>query len=693
MLELFNLVKQNKIEEVLSFILKNKILDLDMKDKNENYLINYIILNNQIELLNELLNKENIIISFDIMDNDGRTLFYYCIKYNFIEITNILIDNNRKSIGINILDNKDKIGFTALHYCILFNNFNIFKILLKNHANPYLINKDGDNIFNYSIKKNKHIFIEYLLDQKYHINFVNKNGDTLLQVALIYNSEIINKIVMIKGNLNNINKDEGLTALHQSIIYNNISIFNNILDYININIADFYGNTAFHYIFIYKKLEFLDNILNKNILYNISNINGDIPLHLLLNSNIVNDIDNKFLEKIIINTDINIQNNDGITCFYLLNQHNMINNYKHILVNKQIDFFINNIELTDKLTNLLIESYYNQIKLNKDKLQLPWEKSCFDSEKKCKLKIKDMIVKERKSFPKTSILDLKMDNGIFTNMCFYTGYPIDILFGIILLQQTFEKQGLNIILDYPLTINNNLEDYYTKIGLNYPFKNDFSNFEIIWVYQKIFFPTYFEIEIELLLKKSKYIVIPIGISISQGSHANILFWDVENKTIERFEPNGSNYPNNFNYNPDLLDDILYNKFKYFDNNIKYYKPQYFLPVISFQILENLENENCKKIGDPNGFCAVWCIWWVYQRMLNIHNNEINITNFANELIKIIKFDNISFKNIIRNFSKKITEIRDKLLITINKDINDWITHNYTEEELNKLERNIIKLYL
>lgn len=691
MLELFNLIKQNKFEEIINFILENKILDLDIKDKNDNYLINYIILNNQIELLNKLLNIENIIISFDIIDNDGRTLFYYCIKYNFIEITNLLIDNNRKSIGINILDNKDKIGFTSLHYCIIFNNLDIFKILLKNNANPYLINNEGDNIFNYSLKKNKNLFIEYLLEQKYHINFVNRNGDTLLQVALIYKSRIINKILFLKTNLNNINKDEGSTALHQSIIYNNFYVFNDILNYVNVNIADFFGNTALHYIFIYKRLDFLDSLLNKDILYNISNINGDTALHLLLNSNIINTIDEKIIKKLILNTDINIQNNEYITCFSLLYEHNMIIKYKDILVTKQIDFFINNIELTDKITNLLIESYYNQIKLNKDKLLLPWEKSCFDSEKKCKSKIKDMITKERKSFPKTSVLDLKIDNGIFTNICFYTGNPIDILFGIILLQQTFENQGLKIVLDYPLTINNNLDDYYIKLGLNYPFKNDFSNFEIIWLYQKIFFPTYFEIELELLLKKSKYIVIPIGITISQGSHANILFWDVKNKTIERFEPNGANHPHDFNYNPDLLDDILYNKFKYFDNNIKYYKPNHFLPVISFQLLENLENETCKKLGDPNGFCAVWCIWWVYQRMLNINNTEIFINNIASELIKIIKFDNNSFKNIIRNFSKKITEIRDKVLNTINKDINDWITRNFNEEDLSKLERNIIKL--
>ena len=172
-----------------------------------------------------------------------------------------------------------------------------------------------------------------------------------------------------------------------------------------------------------------------------------------------------------------------------------------------------------------------------------------------------------------------------------------------------------------------------------------------------------------------------------GSHANILFWDIANKTLERFEPNGANYPVGLNYNPDLLDNLLENKFKKYDSNIKYYKPSNFLPIIGFQILENLETNKYKKIGDPNGFCGVWCIWWVYQRMLNLTNN-ISINIIATELIKYIKLDNQSFKNIIRDFSSKITNIRDNFLQKYKLDINDWIVGNYTHEILNKLEKYI-----
>ena len=390
---------------------------------------------------------------------------------------------------------------------------------------------------------------------------------------------------------------------------------------------------------------------------------------------------------------------------------NLLELFHDILIIKPLNFYIedNNfkhIEINDNILDLLVESYYNQIKINKDELLIDWEKWCstdlFEklktiidkkkiigktSEEICKNKIRDIIVKEKRSLPAKTNLNLILDNGIFVNLCFYTGTPIDILFGLILLNNTFKNKGLGLILDYPLTINTPLEIYYKKLSLDYPYKLDFSNIEIIWCYQQIFFPSYFDDIIKNKIKNSKYIIIPIGIITSLGSHANILFWDIKNNIIERFEPNGSNFPAGFNYNPSLLDNLLENKFKQINKNIIFYPPYKFLPNISFQKIEGLEIKKCK-LGDPNGFCGVWCIWWVYQRMLNIDNDKLNLNNIAINLIKYIKFDNISFKSVIRNFSKKITEIRDSYFKKYSIDINDWILGNYDKEILNKLEKDI-----
>ena len=132
----------------------------------------------------------------------------------------------------------------------------------------------------------------------------------------------------------------------------------------------------------------------------------------------------------------------------------------------------------------------------------------------------------------------------------------------------------------------------------------------------------------------------------------------------------------------LFDSLIVN------NKIKYIKPSDYLPVIGFQILESIESSRCSKIGDPNGFCAVWCIWWIEQKL---NYPDLDSKNLALKLIEIVKIKNIKFKNLIRNYSKNITDLRDNYLKKYDIDINDWINDEYTEEIINDLEKDIIQL--
>ena len=720
--EIFALLKSQNFEQVYKLIKSKKITNLDFRDANYNYFIQYIINYNQFNILGLILEmgKTNVInIRLDILDSDGRSILYNCIKYNYIEMIEELIEYNKETIGISIIDISDRLGLTALHYSVIFNNFKAFKLLIENEADPYILSKDGSNVFVTCLMYKRNEMLEHLLEKKYNVNFTSGTGETLLQIAVNYqNNQIINKLLNTPINLNNATNDYGLSVLHQSIILNNFDLFKKLLAKpVDINLADFYGNTPLHYILSEKRLEYLEIFFSKpDIKLNGTNINGETPLHLLLDlEGEIDNISESIVNKIILESDLNIQDNQGITGLMKIVNNNLQEKFKELLVIKPLNFFIedNNskqIEMTDELLNILVESYWNQIKINRDELLVDWEKWCstesFDklksiietkvgitgtkAEDLCKNKIRYVIKNEKRTLPKLSNIELNFDNGIFTNYCYYTGSPIDILFGLLLLNQDFSSKGLKVIIDYPLTVNESLEQYYKKIGLDYPYKLDFSNIEIIWSYQKLFFPSYFDDEIGKALSEAKYITIPIGIETSVASHANIIFWDVANKTVERFEPNGSHYPIGLNYNPELLDRLLENKFKQFDPDIQYMPPYKFLPTISFQILENLETVKCKKIGDPNGFCGVWCVWWVYQRMLNISNPKLTIANVAEEIIKFIKMDNQSFKAIIRNFSKKITQIRDTYMKKYSIDINDWVVGNYTPDILDKLEKDIFK---
>jgi len=705
---IFNLIKNNDTQQAIKMIRDTK-MNLNIKDENSNYLIHYVINYNNSTLFKEFIDNN---ARLDVLDSDNRTILFNIIKFDYQELLKQLLKVNKTHVGISLLDIKDKNGLTALHQCILYNNFKIFKILLENSANPYISDNNNSNCIMMTIIYNRDEMIKYFIDNKYRMNIMSSKNETLLQVALNHQNEYAIKLLLVTNiDLNNQDTENGFTLLMQSVVSNNLNLFIDLLDSnVNVNIQDFYGNTILHLIQIEKNYKFLDILMNKQLKlnYNHTNYNGETPLHIILEQNI-NDIKTDILEQFIKNTDLNIMNNSGVTCLLLLYNNNLLEIYKYLLIHKPLNFFIksNNNKMIDTTLHIdiVVESYYNQLLQNKEKLKPikkdEWEYYCansiIDKLKKisnftnikdiCKDKIKEIILKEKRSLPQLINLDLKLDNGIFVNTCYYTGFPIDILFGLLVLAQNFPNLGL--ILDYPLTVNQKLEEFYKTNGTDFPYKLDFSNIEIIWSYQKIFYPSYFDEIIKKQMKEKNYIVIPIGIEMSNGSHANILFWDIVNKTIERFEPNGANTPLGFNYNSNFLDSLLKIKFQQFDANITYYAPSKFLPSIGFQILENLETDKCKRIGDPNGFCGVWSIWWVYQRLLNIDKN-LELNDIANKLIQYIKYDGKQFKNIIRDFSSKITDMRDSYLSKYNLDINDWANNNYSKSDLENLEKDIFK---
>ena len=165
---IFNLIKENKFEEIYDLIKNGTLKNLNFQDKNYNFFIHYIINYNQIKLLNliiELKLKNSINITIDILDVDGRSILYNCIKYNYIELINIFIKKyNNNIIGISILDIKDKLGFIGLHYSIIFNNYDAFKLLIENGSDPYILSYDGNNSFFLCLIYKRNDILDYLLN-------------------------------------------------------------------------------------------------------------------------------------------------------------------------------------------------------------------------------------------------------------------------------------------------------------------------------------------------------------------------------------------------------------------------------------------------------------------------------------------------------------------------------------------------
>jgi ankyrin repeat protein len=699
--ELFKLIKNKDFTKIKKILLSKKKLNLNIKDVNNNYLINYLINYNEFNLIKIILEKHDV--RSDILDTDGRNILYNPIKYNNLKLFNIIIKNDNNNIGISIIDKKDKLGNNSLQYCCILNNLEMFKILLNKGADPLILNNDNKNTYEICVDYNRNDILLYLLKNTRNFNIKNIKLENLIQIVLHNNnSKIIDYILSQNININSQDND-GFTALHiATILKNNIVIEKLIDNGANINIQDLTGNTAYHIAIIENNIKLINYFNNLDFNYNSTNITGDTILHLFLENNIISStkIDyNKqneynILLKLIKNTNLNIQNNNGDTCIiYLIKKYLL--EYKEIisiLKQKKLNIFVENINNEtpysmflnkNKLINIVSESFYYLLQKNKNNILLNWEKNCSNQDYenikntknkiKCIEKIKKIIIKDKKCFPEFMINKIVLDNGIYVNRCSYTGSNIDVLFGLVWLKENFNY--ITLCLDYPLS--------YEKNNIY-----DFINIEIIWRFQKIIFPTTFNNFIKNIKNDTKYIILPIGIETSIGSHANIIFWDYQNKTIERFEPHGANHPIGLNYNQKLMDSILENKFKQIDTNIKYYRPNDYLPTIGLQSIESYETKQCKKIGDPNGFCAIWCTWWCYYKL---KNNNIKSSKLINDLINMIKLKNIKFKTTIRNFSKNITDIRDNYLKKYKIDINDWILGNYNNNIIKDLEKDIYLL--
>jgi hypothetical protein len=220
-----------------------------------------------------------------------------------------------------------------------------------------------------------------------------------------------------------------------------------------------------------------------------------------------------------------------------------------------------------------------------------------------------------------------------------------------------------------------------------------TGFEILWKNYQLFIPSsksndlIRELTYIKMNKKNRFFIIPIGIELNTNEysygHANILLFDFEIMQVERFEPHGSDAPHGLDYDANLLDNLLENKINSFKLGFQYMSPSSFLPKIGFQIKEIYELKS-DYIGDPNGFCAVWCFWWCDIR---IKNPDINRKKIVELLSKEIINEDFSYKKLIRNYSNYITEIRDKVLIKTGVNINDWINDTINTEQQKLLEEN------
>lgn len=732
--KLFNLIKEHKWDEFEKEIKANNILDLNIRDAQNNYLLTYLIIFNKPKLVKLILESG---ANIDIIDNEGKSVLFIPIKFNYQDIIDILLEFNKDNIGISITDIRDKTNNIPLHYSIEYNNITSLHKLLKSGSgsNLYSMNSNGFNSLHSAVYTRSLKACELLIKFGIDVNARCKTGETALHIAC--NFELVNIVELLLANGANPNIQDWeheFTPLHYAVGLNNRQIIKLLLDNkVDVNLQDIVANTVVHYAISDKNLEVLSMIMKKypDINLNLWNYDGKTPLVLLLEV----EPDNiwEYMELILPSSNVNIQDNNGNTGLHLICVREHWEEFSELIIKKKLDIFIKNkanvrpIDLIkknkiDQFIDLVSSSYIYRLRNTPDaQWANSWENLCktelgiklLDEEVQiiknsgaskstinkfnkmikgtesdkfdiCKQIAKDKIIELvenpstcSKSFPvKREYMCLKITEGQTWGMCTFTGTTLDILIGLIYLLKKHPKACST----FPKNFSGNKElcQFYQSTGIIVNSHCELLNFEVVWVNRKIYLGEHFYENFAKCLKNTnvQFIIVPIGIELKEGSHANYLLYDKSINEIERFEPHGFNIPVGFNYDPNLLDDILELRIKEIDSTIKYIRPKDYLPKVGFQQLDIYEN-NKKRIGDPGGFCALWTIWYIDMRISNIKfSRDVLVKN----MIQTIKAQNISFKNLIRNYSKDILEIRDNILSKASMDINDWLNDNYTSDQ-------------
>jgi len=707
---LFRLIQDNRPDEFIKE-LKGGRYNVNTRDNNNNYLINYAVIFNLPTVVKTLIEYG---AKLDVVDSEGHSLLYIPIKFVYLETVKILVDADKKIIGVSILDIKDHKDNTALHYAVSMKRLEVVKILLNNNAKPDMVNSEGLNALHIAVVNRSNELVKMVVDKIKRVDgrTRDKTGRTALHLASNFDLDKI-VVTLLENNADPDIKDSKMnTALSYAVANNSVKIADKLLSSgADVNTQNFYGDSVLHTAIRKFNFEVLDSVvfskINKNLLnFNLFNIDSELAAHLMFKSE---EYDTASSEMFVKRSNLNFQNKDGVTPLYLLCKSGKWERYESVLVTKKLNIFIKDNDgkapidfmdnsSYDRFMNMVAKSYLYVLRSSDVKWGDELDDKCSQSSdtEKCLVRIRkrlDDLVKSdercKLSYPRQRgkrCVTVRSQKDV--QFCTFTGNNLDVVFGLITVLQ--KHKNACTVVDKDLLSNDEVCEHYQSVGIvaNYNMCR-YLNFEILWTYGNIFIASTFDESMKSCLedKTKRFIVMPLGIEIKKGAHANYLLYDKKLKEVERFEPYGSGLPADFDYQPDMLDKILKNRFKKIDKDVKYFSPVKYLPAVSFHSFGNIEDQN-KQIGDPGGFCALWAVWYVDQRLTY---PDIDRGHLVRQLLKTMRQGNLSFRKTVRDYSADIVQLRDEVFDKVGMNINDWINGQYSDDQYKEVVGEVGRL--
>lgn len=563
---------------------------------NNNYLFHYLIIFDKLDILK--------LHTFPVYkeDDNGLNGFFLAAKYNNLPILKYLIKNYDQYIYNRNLNDEQFINYLDYN--------NVPKLLdLDLDWNILLENKLDELYYNLDYQDLKLLFENYK-PRNHYLNYIILNPK-------LKSSEIIYFLNLFIKDINQRNTEDQ-TIIFQALFKKNIKIINFILSF-NVDI-DYYTivntihplKTAINMNFM-EAADLIWNKIKKTFNYELTNRNLENIAHFLLKKKITD----KLAIEILSNCSSFVwtqKNVDKITPLELLIEYDF-DKFNFLIKDKEVNFdFQEKYEKNNNINKWY--TLFKKLKKYKENNNIVLQKNNYSHINQFQSRFKDMsfyllhLKDKYKNLFFPSINDIQLSN--LTNL-----------------------DEINIEWPDSMLENNNI----------FPWIICYQNDEEYWIHQQL----NNIINTQRRIKKYDFGFCYLSLrTIDNGLHANILIYDFNNFTIERFDPYGNTVCYDKNLDEILEEELTWN------TGLKYIKPSDYMPVSGFQTVSDELNPLKQKVGDFGGYCLAWCTWYLEHRILN---KNINPSNLVKKLLRKLSSDKDSFMETIRNYANKLNKSR------------------------------------
>ena len=673
----------------LKKLIKQNKIDFYQEVDQINYPIHYLAYHSDTNIIKSIPKK----ILFDLCEQpnlEGDTIGHISAKLNNMKLLDFVT-----KINPNVIYIRNNL-YHSLFYYILSDTPFIKNFIKNNKIRDHLIDSQYTLIDHYILSSDISMF-KYLLDNisiSTHLIFTILESDADIETKINFLQLLLNKAPEFVSIINN---KTYLTPLIVSAYLNNFDLMKFLLEHGADTNINYFGpeNTdnpliiAIHY----KAEPMIELLLSNQIDVDIPNKYMQTALHYMWTYRIDLSISIKKMLMARV-TNMNATDNQMNTILNLLIENDDWKSYDDILSKHKLDIYLKNKSGKCPLDHVLksdLDLFYRLVELSyvyqlkKNDQPVPENP----------VTIENIIIREHRSYPKIKkkMYIIKLINPPITNITHFGAYTFNYICFLYYILSKYPEikistcDPLNYIKKTPI-------EFYLELIKGFEVKNPTNkvfrsmireylnhsphliNHVIIWKNPETYFISPYLIDgIDRTLKKypsTKFIIFKLSIVNPDSNHANLIIYDIDAGTIERFDPYGV-VPFIDGANIDkIIGSFFMNEMSKIFRTIKYISTPELFDGPSFQIYSDERNDLNYVENDPVGFCVAWCVWYIETR---VKNPSIKPSILIGKTIYQINKSVDHFKDYIRNYSNYLDQEKNILFEQAGIDKKYWYVPN------------------